>query len=445
MLTEDLLTRLAETRLDSLGTEHRSALKIGVLDLLGCLVAGSGEPAALAVAGEVGDMSDADPSRAALYLGTAAHALDLDDISPLMMHPSAPVLSALFAVAEKAGASGPALLDAYLAGLEFEVRLCTLLNPEHYVAGWHSTPTIGVLGATAAVARLTGLPDTQTVSAIAIAASSSGGVRANFGSMVKPLHVGLAASHAITAVDLARAGIVGRAEALDAPHGFLQAFGAEFPVPDDRRRRASAGGMLFPEIGLVHKRYACCGAIHSSIDALRELMTENDIDVGQIRAIECARNALAPTIVTYSDPRTPSEAMFSQEYSLAVAAFDGTVGFDQVRAERLQDAAVRNLMHRVTMRVDPGLPVDLTTFGAIVGIETDRGHFEKRVDVPRGYPERPFSAAEMAEKFVELASPILGGPTTERTIDIVGRLDDVDDLGELFTLLHPATRPTRDR
>jgi 2-methylcitrate dehydratase PrpD len=124
-----------------------------------------------------------------------------------LAHPSAPLVAAALAAAETARSSGRALLDAYVVGFEIEARLGRAMNPRHYQRGWHCTATLGTIGAAAAASRLLGLDATAAGHAFAIAASEASGLKENFGTMVKPLHAGLAARNGVLAALLARAGM----------------------------------------------------------------------------------------------------------------------------------------------------------------------------------------------------------------------------------------------
>src|SRR5205814_8303104 len=116
-------------------------------------------------------------------------------------------VAAGLAVGESGGASGRTLLDAYIVGFEIEGRLGRTMNPSHYGRGWHCTSTLGTIGAAAAASRLLGLDVDRTGHALAIAASEASGLKENFGTMVKPLHAGLAARNGVLAAQLARAGM----------------------------------------------------------------------------------------------------------------------------------------------------------------------------------------------------------------------------------------------
>src|SRR5262249_52547721 len=200
--------------------------RAAIVDCLGVRLAGSAEPAARTVQsvalaeGGTPLCTIAGTGRrtgavwAALANGTAAHALDFDDTNFAMLgHPSAPVLSAALAAGELALADGAGLVHAFLLGFEVETTVAEAINPPHYEHGWHSTCTLGTLGAAAAAARLPGLDAAQTATALAVAASQSSGLKENFGTMTKPFHAGHAARSGVLAALLAREGWTASAHA----------------------------------------------------------------------------------------------------------------------------------------------------------------------------------------------------------------------------------------
>jgi len=253
-----------------------------VLDTVGVMLAGASEPAARIVqtvaveegrgdCGIVGTALRASASHAALANGTAAHALDYDDMCFVSLaHPSAPLVAAAIAAAEAAGASGAALLDGYVVGFEVEGRLGRVMNPAHYERGWHCTSTIGTVGAAAAVARILGLDVPAIGHAIAIAASEASGLKENFGTMVKPLHAGLAARNAILAARLAAAGLTASAHALDGAQGFLAAMDSATRSLDDAIADLGARWEIV-DTGITVKLYPSCAGTHPSLDAVLDL------------------------------------------------------------------------------------------------------------------------------------------------------------------------------
>ena len=213
-----------------------------ILDTLAVTAAGRAEPAVVSLEASLPVYAIESLAQhkiwreddAALLLGTASHALDYDDVSMVTVcHPSAPVLSSICAAIcfgdASLNPSGRELIAALCVGTEVLIRIGQAMGFRHYELGFHTTATLGNIGATAALARLKGLSLEQTGHALSIAASMSGGLRNNFGTMVKPLHVGLAAANGVRAVQLALAGVTGAADIFEAS-GFLYAFSGGPPI-----------------------------------------------------------------------------------------------------------------------------------------------------------------------------------------------------------------------
>ena len=139
-------------------------------------------------------------------------------------HPSAPIVPALFASGEMLDCTGRDFIAAYVAGFETETRIGRGVNLHHYEKGWHPTATLGVFGAAAACCHLIGLDRAKTAQALAIAASLASGIKANFGTMTKPLHVGHTARNGLFAAMLAREGFTANDAALEHKQGFLHVF-----------------------------------------------------------------------------------------------------------------------------------------------------------------------------------------------------------------------------
>src|ERR1700682_6253240 len=196
----ELARRIVASKVEQFTPGVMRYAKIGLLDTLGVGVAGSCEPAAVIARRVVGTVPGAalvwwtsqrsDSLEAAFLNGIAANVLDFDDCTDnLGGHPSAPVLPALFALAETRGASGRDVLTSYVVGFETETQLGRGVNFHHYEKGWHPTATLGVFGAGAASARLLGLDEERTTHTLALCASMASGLKSNLGSMGTPLQV----------------------------------------------------------------------------------------------------------------------------------------------------------------------------------------------------------------------------------------------------------------
>jgi 2-methylcitrate dehydratase PrpD len=442
--THELVEFALDVQPSHLSPKVRRLIELAFVDTVGCTLAGStSDEAAIAGAwatamqakGEstiIGGGARLPAALAALVNATAAHALDFDDVSPMMTHPSACLVPPLLAVAEREASSGEDVMMAYVTGFEVCVRLCRLLNPPHYYRGWHSMGTINVLGVAAAVGRLMGFDAGGVRNAIAIAASSSAGIRKNFGTNVKPLHAGQAAFHGVQAAELTAAGFVADDAVLDGQHGFIDVYGdTDTVVP------AVVEGPLELELsGLIFKRFASCGALHPAMDAVIELVAEGSLAADEIASIDCAINSRAPQVLVYHQAATPAEGRFSVEYSLAVAALDGRGGPAQYTVERVADPAVQDLSRRVDVRVDPDLPVGYALFPAVVEIRTRTGRtLTRRVDYARGTPEAPLTDADIRGKFADCAAFVLDPPAARQAaIAVDGLLESRDVSVELRSL-----------
>ena len=236
-IAAELSKRIVALQFEDLPDEAVASAKRAILDTVGVTLAGAREEAPTIVERAFGAGATSGPSlvfgrnyrttclNAALINGTAAHVLDYDDCSnTLGGHPSVPILPALFALAEEVDASGQEVLVAYVIGFETEARIARGVNFQHYLKGWHPTSTLGIFGAAAACARLLGLHEERVATALSLSVSLASGVKANFGTMTKPLQVGQCSRNGLFAALLAREGFTANPEAFEDKQGFLNVY-----------------------------------------------------------------------------------------------------------------------------------------------------------------------------------------------------------------------------
>ena len=414
----------------------RAAARAAVQDTIGVALAGAGEPAArivrrvLAADGGTGPSTvlgagSAGPSAAALANGTAAHALDFDDMCWVTLaHPSAPLVAASLAAGEAADASGRALLDAYVVGFEVEAALGTVMNPTHYERGWHGTATLGTIGAAAAASRVLGLDAEATARALSIAASEASGLKENFGTMVKPLQGGLAARNGVLAALLARDAFTASPRAIDGPQGFLvamQSAGRDLSAAIDELGRR----WEIVEGGITVKLYPSCAATHPTIDTLLDLRREAGIDPSAVDAVEIDVDPVVPTVLIHDRPATGLEGKFSLHYCAAAALAFGRVGIETFEPDAMRAPAVERLVPRVTMRADDrlGREVPPLTEARVTVRLADGRTLERSVRGARGYPERPAPPAELDGKFLSCARRIVAAEAADGALDFLRTLE----------------------
>jgi 2-methylcitrate dehydratase PrpD len=432
------------------------AARLAILDTLGVTLAGSVEDTAVRARALIAHRRSAaeatvlgTPLRgcvedAAFANGTASHALDYDDVqASLSGHPSAPILCPTFAVAERAGASGAALVTAFVVGVEIESKLGRAINPAHYEVGWHATATCGVFGAAAATAKLLGLSREHTVHALAIAASMASGIKANFGTDCKPLHVGHASRCGVEAALLAQAGFTGNPEALEHADGFGSTHGGGAKPLWDQTTMGLGAPHEIVDPGIGVKRYPSCASTHQSLDATLALIEEHAIDPAAVESVECGVYYLAPHQLIHDRAQTGLQGKFSMAYCVSAALLDRTVGLAQFADERVRRADVQAFMPKVRMFVHPEQTTRecLPTRFSEVTITLRGGRtLQKRVVLAKGQPKNPLTVGDLEVKFRDCAARVLPAERVESVLAAVRALETVPDVGALARLMSTDAR-----
>jgi len=452
--TGELAEWVAGTGFEALPAEVVVRAKSAMLDTLGVILAGTSEPVTRMVAeqlaedgcaplaAQLGTSFRTSPEGAALLNGVSGHALDFDDVSASVEgHPSVVILPAALAAAELAGASGRELVAAYAIGVEVMAKLGRAAGRRHYQAGWHATSTLGTVGAAAAAGRLLGLDASRLQMALAISVSEAAGSRQNFGTMTKPFHAGHAARCGVQAARLAGRGMTASADALEGELGFFALFAQGAGRPD---RLAPLLGRPWDlaSTGLSVKKYACCFAIHRAADALLALRADWRLrpeDVSSLTVL-VPPGGLAPLI--HDRALTGLEGKFCMRYVMAAGMLDGRIGLDTFSDEMVRRPEALALGELVQVREDPAIAVRHSPF--------DEGHVEVRVELadgnrltrrierPLGSPDLPMPRQQLEAKFRDCAAASLPGPGVERALAALNRLEELQDVAELVSLLTPA-------
>ena len=374
---------------------------------------------------------------AALINGTAAHALDYDDVlDPAMSHPSAALVPAILALAEEREASGADCLDAYLVGFEVLARLGEAMNLVHYQRGWHTTLSLGSMSVAASAARMMRLDAHGMQMAISLATSMAGGSKRQFGSMAKPLHAGLAAKNGLVAAQLAAAGVTGIAEPLEGRWGYLELMAGETAPGFEAAFTKLGAPAAMEQYGIWAKFYPCCASTHRPVDALRAMKLKPE----QVVRIEADVSEVAAANLRYRLPRDPNEARFSLPYCLAAALHDGTLTLGSFSDAAVARPELVPLMERVTMRVDPELSADRAVTesferGTVTVTLTDGRVLKEAVLTPRGHPGAPLTEDDVARKFRDCAGDALPGPKIEEALGLLARFGTLPSVAPLMQAL----------
>jgi len=314
------------------------------------------------------------------------------------------------------------------------------MNPRHYQRGWHCTSTIGTIGAAAAAARLLGIDATAAGHALAIAASEASGLKENFGTMVKPLHAGLAARNGVLAAQLAAAGMTASRSAIDGPQGFLAAMDSAQPALGAVAADLGSRWEIL-DTGITVKLYPSCAGTHPALDALLDLKRQERFAGVDVEGVEIGVDPIVPTILLYDRPSSGLEGKFSMPFCAAAALVHGHVGLETFDASVIDDPAVMAMASRVTMRIDPALDASaapLTQARVTVRLRDGRV-LTASANGARGYHDRPAGDDELAAKFMSCAIQAMSEPQAAAALAALRGIESAADIRTI------RLQPDRDR
>ena len=409
-LTEELGAFVSALDVGTTPGDARRRVTDGFVDCIAVTTAGANEntpkilrrvtAAGSGVARLWPDGSYTTPSDAALINGSAAHALDYDDTG-LKGHPSAVLVPAILAVGDELGSPGSRMITAYLAGYETWAELIAREEGQHPTKGWHITGIFGSIAAAAACASLRGLDAATTTTALALAASQSSGILANFGTMAKPLHAGLAARAGVFAAELASARMSASSDALEHPQGFLSAVSPAGRLDLSSPVHAGTEWRML-SVGLNVKKFPMCYCAHRPIDGALELRAQHRIEADDIDDIVVSMSARNATILRHHAPKSALEARFSIEFAMAAAFIADQVSLDQLTDGFVQRSDVQNFFPRVRTNTD--LESDPVTGHSVfdkvaVRLRDGREFDSGEIRMARGAASLPLTRDEFFAKF----------------------------------------------
>lgn len=437
-LTADIARDASTLMPDDISPEARRVARHCILDLLAVTLAAGKDPLARILLDEAKDEQSrpvstilgsgyrTSASQAALINGTTSHALDYDDASlALNGHPSAAILPAVLAEAEAIGASGEAVLTAFIAGYEAACRIGSLMHPDHYRRGFHNTATIGALGAAVACSRLLG-SDAETVQrALGIAGTLAAGLKHSFGTMSKPLHAGWANRTGLMAARYARRGLTSREDMLDAEYGFARTMSRDHHL--DRAYARPHGGWHI--LNNLFKYHACCYNTHAPIEAAREIMAKSGIVADAIKQVTIQVNLVLDTICNIQDPQSGLEIKFSLRHTVAMAL----CGVDTADIASFSDAnALRPDLVAMRRRVAVEWIEAEDTFARVVIEYDDGARLEATADSSIPSANLDQQEAKLTAKFAALVNPILGVGRANQVIATISEFESLQDVNALL-------------
>jgi len=439
-LTKTLCGHFASAGFGDLSAAAVRETRRGVLDWIGCALAGSGHKTIGTLLSVLQDVSGRPEAtvfgrgvklgllEAPLANGQMGHVLDYDDthMGGVVLHTSSPVLAALFALAERNPVSGKDFMLAYAIGFEAGVRIGRTA-PGHHKGGWHLTGTLGTIAAGAAAGKLIKLDRQKLTYTLGIAATQSAGMQQNRGTMCKSFHAGKAAANGVLSALLAERGFDSTQEIVEGKKGFCRIYS---DVAEPEQLTAGLGdGWLIETNG--HKPYACGVVLHPMIDGVIALRNRETIDPAAVSEITVRVHPLVLSITGVVEPSTGLQSKFSTVHSAAVALIDGAAGVAQYSDAKATDPAVAALRRKVKAVADESFRKD----EAYAAITAGGKRHEVHIAHASGTAVNPISDDAIAAKFLANATPVIGHERAERARDVVWSLERQGDMRELVTLL----------
>ena len=425
--------------------------KMGITDTIGVTIAGLQETCVQVLLKTPGVGDSIGPALifgtnrrtsaldAAFLNGTASHALDFDDFSSVMGgHQSVPLVAPLFALADELGLSGQTIIEAYVVGLEVEHRFALAVHPHHYDKGWHPTSTLGIFGTVAACAYVKNLDVEKTATALAIAASMASGLKANFGTMTKPLHVGHSARSGLLATYLAAGGFEANTSIIEHQQGFLNVYNGK-GLFDPKPLIESWSVPLNIELPTLSlKQFACCGSMHQAIFAMLDLAKGEDIDPTCVAGVDIRLHQRRLLHTNNQFPTSVLQAKFSVQYAVARVLQYRTLLLKDFAEDTIADPAVRRLLYITSVH-----PLHETGEGpnglwdARVSVTLNDGRVLTRdvINMVGRCGDNAMTCDELHEKFNDCSGFLLSKETSDQVFNSLMSLEQCGHLGDITKFL----------
>jgi len=446
-ITEQLAKFVVQTTYEDIPSEAIQIAKQISLDCLGTTLAGSTDKAGEIITKMTREMGGTPEAtvigggfksslpQAALANGTMAHALDYDDMGLSMGHPSVPVLPVVLGLGEKLGLTGKEILTAHITGFEIQGKI-GYGSQELYSTGWHSTGVFGVMGATAAAAKLLKLNIDETRMAFGIAASHASGAKPNMGSMTKPLHAGNAARGGIVSALLAKAGYTADPDIIEHPLGYAFAFIREGRFNLEKMVSSLGNPWHIIEPGVTLKKYPCCGGNHAPLDALFKMMDEFKFNYKDVESVTVECDKSVGLMLSFEEPANGYQGKFCLQYNIAAALVDGYVNKDTYKTEKVNELAIQQTMKKVKKIVHWDWDRAFGTWKSPVTVILNNGtRIEEPGDFIYGSPTMPLPIPKIIEKYKENCSGIIEDNKITKSTEIMLNLESIKNISELMDLV----------
>lgn len=436
-VTATLVDYILASRLDAVPDAVQHEGKRALVNIVGCALGGADHPAmdiAIAALGPysgpatssvLGRRERSDPLLASLLNGLSSHVHDYDDTLPKnYIHASCPVASALFAYASVNKVSGRDFLNAFIMGFEVVSRIGNATYPAHYDAGWHSTGSVGIFGAAAAIGKLLGLDAERMTYALGLAATQAAGIREMFGSMAKGFHPGRSAQSGYMGALLAEKGFTTGRFPLEGPRGFPAVTSATY----DLDKITDGLGTRFELPDNAYKPYPCGIVVHPTIDACSQLHHAHHFAAGDVEAVELRVAPLVKDLCNKKEISTGLEGKFSIYHAASIGLGRGKAGHGEFTDAAVNDPELKRIRLLTEAVGDPEVSED----GVNVSVKLKDGRaIGMKLTESLGNVKRPLSDAQLEAKFRD-QSGVVSPAQADAAIAACWAVETLDDVRELI-------------
>jgi len=436
--TQTLAQFIVDTNYENLPAPVVEAAKVAILDGVANMLAGSTQELATII-GQYVQQSGGTPQStvigwgfktnapsAAFANGVFGHCLDYEIQGFPPTHGTSSCLPSALALGEIRSASGKTIIEAYTLGWEIQGRL-RAASAQASNPAFHPPGMVGPLGGAAASAKVLGLDTLQTQMALGVAASRTGGLTANTGTMVKSTHPGNAARMGAEAGILAEMGYTSSDEVLEATNGYAAAlFQGNLNWEILIQNMGSPFRLVDP--GFDIKRFPAQVYMQNPIEAVLNLREKHGLTADMVEILTIYREGRGHSGPI---PQSGLDGKFSVEYCAAVALLDGRVVIDSFTDQRRFSPDMVQMLNKIQIdpvEQKPGVVRASATLndGRTVSEEC-RGF--------KGSALNPMNRGERMEKIWDCIGRALPKQDAQQVIDLVEDLENVPDVSKLMRIM----------
>jgi len=454
--TEKIVGFIVNSKKESIPKEVIEHTKTFLLDNLGCAIGGYCTKPGKEIVAQAKEFSGGgeasllgDGSKASLPFvcwanSSLANILDMDEVFAGSAHQGNCLVPTALGIGESQKASGLDVLQAIVLGFEVGSRIMMYSWPSPALARTYFPSTWQVFDAVTVAGKLLGLKQKEFYHAFGLAGTAPP-VPIDMQKFVeRPMGFaknvfGWTTFTGVFWTLMAKKGSEGTPHILDGEAGFWTIMGSDH---HDFEQLVHELGEKYNILETKYKPYPLCTWGHTSVDAVKKIFEDNNIDSGNIESIKVKTLKRAVDFLSDQKMETIYDAQFSLPHAVSMIVLGKKPGPEWMSEENMfHNLEAKAIAERVMMEVHPsaeqvffdenGLAIPST-----VEVKTTDGrNFQEDIKYSKGTPKNPFDEEELKDKFRTLASSLFSQKRVDEIIETVESLDKLDDISDLTKLL----------